>query len=919
MGVTLGMRKIIVVAAVAAVVLTVAPNAQASTDDYGTVRNILPPGQSGTVNAAGLAQVLAGDPVGRIAVDGRNAPRNFADQLEMYDGFNRLDPAKITQADVDRHYKSAGIEVAPADVARVERPKAGVTITWDRFGVAHVKGTTDVNVAWGAGYAGTRDRMFLQDVLRHAGSARSAEFLGPSPENIAADAEQLRAAYYTPAEAAAQLQHAADNAGDLGPYLLAAGDAYLAGINAAQDKMCPLGLPLGVNCPAEYLALTKVPRRWTRADLTYIGSLVGGIFGKGGGREVANARWLQQLQKQYGDAKGRQVYDDLRSKDDSEASTSISQRFEYGEPTAGIDPTRPGVALPDLAPTATAPGTGSQLGSGLVAGADPLTQARRQPSPGRLRTPFGTIDLRGTLGMSNATLIDADHSASGKPVAVFGPQTGYFTPQLLNEVSLDGPGIKARGVAFAGSGIFVQMGRGLDYAWSATSLGADNVDTVVERLCNPDGSPPTVQSVHYRRGAACVAMTRNEHVETALPTLVAPGAPKILRFLVLRTHHGIVQARTTVDGQPVAVVTQRSTYGRELDSLSGFARFNMPGRVPDAKAFQRAAGKIDFTFNWFYADSRDIALYSSGRLPNRPSTVDVDLPRWGDAAYDWKTWLPYSSHPNAINPPAGFLTNWNNKPAPGFTLGEDNWGDGPVHRQRPLNDRVKAVADTGAATPARLAAAVQDAATVDTRGAHVLPRLLAALGDVSGDPKLAEAVAVLRAWVSRGAHREDRDRDGSYTDQAAIALFDAWWHHPGHAVAKNVLSGRLGNLVNELPQSIDDHPSQAPGSAFANVAWYGYVSKDLRRTFGAPVADPWHQTYCGGGDAAVCQKALRDSLRTTVDWVATTLKVTSVVQFTYDKHRDDIKPTTAGVVGTRPVDWQNRPTFQQVVAFTRHR
>jgi hypothetical protein len=28
---------------------------------------------------------------------------------------------------------------------------------------------------------------------------------------------------------------------------------------------------------------------------------------------------------------------------------------------------------------------------------------------------------------------------------------------------------------------------------------------------------------------------------------------------------------------------------------------------------------------------------------------------------------------------------------------------------------------------------------------------------------------------------------------------------------------------------------------------------------------------------------------------------------------------TADVVGVRPIDWQNRPTFQQVVAFTGHR
>jgi hypothetical protein len=47
--------------------------------------------------------------------------------------------------------------------------------------------------------------------------------------------------------------------------------------------------------------------------------------------------------------------------------------------------------------------------------------------------------------------------------------------------------------------------------------------------------------------------------------------------------------------------------------------------------------------------------------------------------------------------------------------------------------------------------------------------------------------------------------------------------------------------------------------------------------------------------------------------------VSSVSDLTYDKHIDDIRSTTAGVVGVRPIDWQNRPTFQQVVAYQGHR
>ena len=45
----------------------------------------------------------------------------------------------------------------------------------------------------------------------------------------------------------------------------------------------------------------------------------------------------------------------------------------------------------------------------------------------------------------------------------------------------------------------------------------------------------------------------------------------------------------------------------------------------------------------------------------------------------------------------------------------------------------------------------------------------------------------------------------------------------------------------------------------------------------------------------------------------------SVGQLTYDKAKDYIRSNTAGVVGVRPIDWQNRPTFQQVISFFGHR
>jgi acyl-homoserine lactone acylase PvdQ len=885
----------ILVAMAAAVGLVMAATPAGAVDDpYGRVLNILPPGQSGGINAIELALVLAGDPEGRVAVDGRNAPRNFANQLEMYDGLNRLTPGQIATADLTKYYKEAGFE--PDRVVRQVRPKTGVTIRWDSYGVPYIKGDTRADVAWGAGYAGTIDRMFLQDVLRHAGAARSAEFLGGTEANIAMDQEQLRSAPYTEAEAAAQLQRAVDRYGAEGQELLTAADAYLAGINAAQSMLCPLG-PTGLDCPAEYVALGKLPERWDRADLVYVSSLVGGIFGKGGGGEYTNALWFQQLQQRFGDAEARKVYDDLRFKNDPEAPTTATVEFPYGG-SGGINPDLPGVAMPDLGGP-TAPGTGAPVSGTSLTG-----------SPGRLDAPFGTIDLRPSArGMSNAALVGADRSRDGHPVAVFGPQTGYYAPQLLTEQVLDGPGVKARGVAFAGTNLVVQLGRGVDYAWSATSSNADNVDTVAERLCNMDGSPATVQSVAYLKGGTCTPMNIRTHTETVLPNLIAPGLPRQLRFQVMRTDHGVVQLRTTAGGTPVAIVQQRSTFGHEVDSVVGFARVNDPGVVRDAASFQRAMHGIDYTFNWFYADHRDIAYFGSGLLPQRAADVEYDLPRWGDARYDWQGFLPFEDHARQVNPPTGYLVSWNNKQAPGFSAADNVWGYGPVYRSQALSERIAAA---NGVTPESLAGLVQDAATEDARAHHTLPMLLDAVGD---DPSVADAVALLRAWLADGAHRVDRDRAGAYDHQAAIALFDAWWEQ----AAKTTLRGGLGTLVDNLPKSLDDHPRQGLGSAWNNVAWYGYVSKDLRQLLGQPVTAPWHRSYCGDGVLAACRAALRSSLATTTSQLLQTQGKTSVSALTYDKHIDDIRSVASGVVGVRPIDWQNRPTFQQVVTFTQHR
>ena len=554
-------------------------------------------------------------------------------QRAMYDALNTIDPATLTDAKLSTYYKSAALDPAPGTVVKTETPEPGVTIERDKYGVPFVYGKTDDETAYGAGYAGTEDRMFVMDALRYAGAARVSELLGPTKANLAMDASQLRQADYTPAEADAQIDAVA-RSGPVGKDLASRVDAFVAGVNAARQKLCPT--VSAATCPSTYKLLGVTPTPYTRADVVYAGSLVGGIFGKGGGNEAANGLFLRKLQQSVGDAVAAKEFKDLRDAQDPTTPVTVPGEQPYGAPDS-VD--QAAIALPDI-PSSTvkiAPGTGGLPANAATSGSG---AGGGETLADRLQVPSQ---------MSNAMLVAANHTTTGHPIAVMGPQTAYQAPNFFDEIALHGPHYQARGVAFANLQFAVLIGHGRSYAWSATSSSGDVVDIVFDRLCNKDGSKATVNSTAYLDGSSCVAMTGEPHVLRSQSGKVIATLPD------MRTRHGIVQYRTTSGGTPVAVVSERSTYGHEPDSILGFAEMNDPAKIKSAHDFIDAFSKVTFTFNWFYADTRDIATFTSGLLPIRAKGVDPDLPRWGDRKWDWTGFLsaaaPSAGHQPAVGLP----------------------------------------------------------------------------------------------------------------------------------------------------------------------------------------------------------------------------------------------------------------------------
>ena len=67
--------------------------------------------------------------------------------------------------------------------------------------------------------------------------------------------------------------------------------------------------------------------------------------------------------------------------------------------------------------------------------------------------------------------------------------------------------------------------------------------------------------------------------------------------------------------------------GRQRRGLHGLQHAR--GRRATPRRFQRAASKIGYTFNWFYADAEHIAYFNSGANPVRAEGVNHDFPVGG--------------------------------------------------------------------------------------------------------------------------------------------------------------------------------------------------------------------------------------------------------------------------------------------------
>src|SRR3954453_23453500 len=491
--------------------------------DFKGFWNVLPPGSNGVDSSADAAQ---------FQLSGQRPP-NWDDQLAMYRDLIYATPG-LKADDIPKYFKDASFGAKPEDIVSSESPRDDVVIRRDMFGVPHIWSDGRLGAMFGSGYAQAEDRLFLMDVYRHIGKGQGAAFIGGSGREF--DHQVWQLAPYKPGELDKQFEKLPQLFGSDGALVQDDIRAYVDGVNAyiSEAKLDPNKMPV------EYAAVNhpQGPDPWTVSDVMTNGIVIGAILGAGGGGELDNALALQALKKRFGTRKAKKVYADFREEEDPEAPTTARRRTPW---LATPKRVRKGsMAMPDPASTKKLPVIASSEGGG--------TNSPGQP--GQPGLPGLPIPLSGLHGLSNALLVSGKHTSSGHPIAVFGPQTGYFEPQALTEIDRHGgPDLQARGIAIPGTP-YVDIGRGPDYAWSATSSGQDLIDTFALQLCDPGGGAVNrAVPKGYVYNGKCEPIDVLTETDSWQPNLVdsTPAGSETLK--AYRTEVGLGIATATIHGK----------------------------------------------------------------------------------------------------------------------------------------------------------------------------------------------------------------------------------------------------------------------------------------------------------------------------------------------------------------------------------
>ena len=723
---------------------------------------ILPPGEGSTITLAAYAHNQATGSCSDLGA-------HVCDQLRMYQNWR---------------FRDGALHASPAAVpnpSSMEAPETGVEIVRDSFGVPHVFATgpsesvIQQRIAYGIGYAQAQERLFQMEILRRAAEGQLAPLLGHA--YLEMDLITTR-----DSETAAERQR---QLAALTPSDRVALQRYVAGINAVikQDTSDPSLMPAG------FQLLQDLPiRPWTADDTVAIISLEVSNIAQSSGNGLGYAGLARLLSRRYGVSRAVSILDDVQFTHDPQAPvtvpsgqparlTSARHRYDFIHYTRADTTALLRQVLPDVFAAHRAMLTGQQA----------------------VKHAIDTLGLP-TFG-SNAWALSPRRTTTGGALLWGAPQVGYYTPEILDELEVEGGRVHIHGVSVPGGGPGVVIGYTPHTAWSITTSQDDQVATYVDHIRRRGrGYQYRWRGSWHQVGQRTVSF-RVRKESASLPLAGQLPLPSYTTYTTTfyRTYHGpgkhpipcTVVYLDAAAGRAYCRV--RDFWNTELRTGKALVAIN---QATDLAQFSAAVHQNVAGFNFVYADDRgNIAYWHTGRIPLWPRGADPRLPLPGTGRYDWRGYLPPRLWPSVVDPAQGFIASWNNKPQASWDDSGDGTLWGAFQRSRQLMNMLSGHRRFSQSSLWQMARRVGELDLQLTLGFKGFITRLPSHFRLSS----IESAAVRQiarwdgtAFYPAGAQRGAGGRLTGLVKSPGFAILNAWFSHLENLVAEHIFGPVLG-------------------------------------------------------------------------------------------------------------------------------
>lgn len=714
-----------------------------------------------------------------------------------------------------------------------------VEVLYNEFGVPHIFGHDDADVARVHGYLIARDRFFFLDLSRRLGLGTVSELVGQ--DGLDTDIESRQRGQVAVADALfAEL--------DKAPRQAAYIDAYAEGINAFIDaaNAGTEAVPAEVVLLAPLLGLSEseAMQPYTRRDV--IGAMAFTVF---------------ELAWERGDI-GRAA-DDLRLETlfdgaDLETLRKAGMREDVFD---RVVPARDNAAAVDWTPGGSTPMAMS--GGGQPGPRVPLDVLERLDSALERAVRRRGKDRDQGYG-SNAWAVHGDHTASGNAILAGDPHLPLQIPSIIWALGLDTRELGGGDMHVVGGQYtpfaFVGVGTNGDLAWGQTNAGGNDItDWYAERIeLDASGAPATSLFQGSQQPLTAVA---EEYVIADVPLLGSTGRTELItRYETFdgRWIQDIEGREVGGPGDAGAGETAVNLFGKwiipeDLDGVDGITAVSFDYTGFDAHAMVRAVDEMqraksieeyveiskDFVaygLQVVVADKSGSILYSPymampcrDNLPRNPDgsfaagsdpkkLIDgtqyggFEIPADADGHVDFeqtgdKCLVAWAEQPWSRDPAQGFLAAANGDPG-GFALDDDLYNDGAYiggpwlegFRQAEISEELGKLVARGDVTVADMQAIQSNHTSVI--GKFALDMMIEAIDEAAAagqgtspaDVRLAALYAAnqaridevrtrLVAWADRGYQAQtgvETFYDGAPSaedkdDAVATMIFNAWY------------------------------------------------------------------------------------------------------------------------------------------------